>query len=80
MKPARLQTYIFEKVLHNRKLATGDQVATDIVAIARMSAGYPDAVNSPAERIHDKLKTHASCAGNPYDPDVCRIFHPAYPR
>jgi len=78
MKPAWLQACILQQVLYNRKLATGDQVATDVVAVARMSARYPDAVNSPAECVHDKLQTHTSCARNPYDLDVDRIFHPAY--
>jgi len=79
MEPVRLQACILQQVFDNRKLATGDQIATDVVAVAGVSTRYPDTIDSSAESIHDKLGTHSPRAGNPHYSDVGRIFHPADP-
>jgi hypothetical protein len=42
-----------------------------------MSAGYPDRIGPFTQGREEKLRAHPARAGNPDDPDIGRIFHPA---
>ncbi len=44
-----------------------------------MSAGDPYRISSLSECGKDKFRTHSAGAGNPDNPDIGRIFHPADP-
>jgi hypothetical protein len=47
------------------------------MAFTGMSPGYPDTVGAFPHSRQKKLWVHPAGAGNPDDPDVGRVFHPA---
>ena len=78
MQSVRLQTGVLQQTFDNRKLATGDQIPTDIVAVAGMSAGYPGAIDPSSKGVQNEFRAHAAGAGNPDNPEIGRILHSAH--
>jgi hypothetical protein len=75
-----LNSDVFQQVLEDDEPPSGEQIATDIVAVAGMSPGDPDAVHSLAEGLQDKLGIHAPGAGNTDHSEIRGILHAAHPR
>jgi hypothetical protein len=81
--PGKLQasggdSHVFHQILEQRKLASGVVITFQVMAFTRMSPGHPHAVSPFSQSGQKKLRAHATGAGNPYDTDIGRVFHPAY--
>jgi len=80
--PGKLETagfgsHVFHQILKQGKFATGIVITFQVMAFARMSPGYPDAVCAFTQGRQKEFGTHPSGARNPDHPDIGRIFHPA---
>jgi hypothetical protein len=68
---------MFHEVLKQGKLSTSIIITFQVMTFAWMSPGYPHSVGSFSQSSQEKFWTHAPCAGNPDDPYVRWIYHPA---
>jgi hypothetical protein len=73
----RFDPHVFEQVFHQDEFATCVVITFQVMAFARMSAGYPDRVGAFAQGGQGELGTHAPGAGNAHDADIGRILHAA---
>ncbi len=77
MQPTGFNTYIVQKMRKDGEPPSGEKIARNIVAFARMSAGNPDTVHAATEGLENIIGLHAPGTGNPNDTDVGRIRHPS---
>jgi hypothetical protein len=70
---------IFQKIFEDGEPPSGVEIATDIVALARMSAGNPNPVHAPTKGLQNVIGFHAPGTGNANDPDIGRIGHSPHP-
>ena len=79
MNATGLDADVLKKIFEDDEPPSGVEIATDVVALARMSPGDPDPVNSMTQGLKDEIGAHGSGAGDADDPDVGRILHSADP-
>jgi hypothetical protein len=77
MDATRFDSHMFHKILKKSEFTTGIIITFQVMAVSRMSPGYPNAVGPLSKGGQEKLGAHSAGAWNPYDPNVGRIFHPA---
>jgi hypothetical protein len=68
---------MFHQVLKQSKFAASVIITFQVMAFAGMSPGHPHAVRPLTQRRQKKFGAHPAGAGNPDNPDIGRIFHPA---
>ncbi len=68
---------MFHQVLEQGEFSAGVVITFQVMAFAGMSPGYPYAVGTFAQGSQKEFRAHPTGAGNPDDPDIGRIFHPA---
>jgi len=68
---------MFYKVREEGEFASGVVITFQVMAFTGMSPGHPDSIRALVQGGQEKFRAHASGAGNPDDPDVGWIFHPA---
>jgi hypothetical protein len=68
---------VLHQILEQGELSAGVIITFQVMAFAWMSPGYPDSVCALAQRREKELGAHPSRTGNPDDPNVGRILHPA---
>ena len=66
------------KVGKKGEFASGVVITFQVMAFTGMSPGHPHPVGTLPQGGQEKLGAHATGAGNPDDPDVGRVLHPAY--
>jgi len=66
---------MLHKVFKESEFSPRIVITFQVMTFARMSPGDPDSVRSLSQSRKEKLGTHAPGAGNPYNPDIGRIFH-----
>jgi hypothetical protein len=69
---------VLNQILKQCKFASGIVITFQVMAFSGMSPGNPDAVGSFPQSCQEKLRAHASRAGNTDNPDIGWIFHPAH--
>ena len=78
VQPLWFDSQILYQSFYSGELPPGEQVAAKIVAVARVSAGDPDAVSPVKEGFQDELWVHPTGAGNSDHSQVGRIRQPAH--
>jgi hypothetical protein len=73
----RVDTHVFHEVAKQNEFSTGVVITFQVMAFAGMSPGHPHGVGALAQCGQGKLRAHATGAGDPDDPDVGWILHPA---
>ena len=68
---------MLHQILKEGKFPSGVIITFQVMAFTRMSAGYPDTVCTFPQGGQKEFGAHPSGAGNPYDPDIGRVFHSA---
>jgi len=77
MNAAGLNPHVFRQVFKKCELATGVIITFQVMTVAGMSAGHPNAVSPFPQGRQKKLGAHAAGTGDADHPDVGRIRHPA---
>jgi hypothetical protein len=77
LDPAGLNPRVFQKVFQKGEFSSGVVITFQVMAFAGMSPGHPDGIRALSEAGQNKFGAHAAGAGDPDDPDIGRIFHPA---
>jgi hypothetical protein len=70
---------VFQQVAHHGKFAPCIIITIQVMTFARMSPGYPDGIRTFPKGGKNEFRTHTSGAGDPDDPDIRRVLHPADP-
>ena len=70
---------MFEEIFEQGEFASCEIITFQVMTIARVSPGNPDAVDTMPERSQDEFRTHPCRAGDPDHPDVRRILKATYP-
>jgi hypothetical protein len=77
VNPVRFDPHVFHQVFKQGEFSTGVVITFQVMAFAGMSPGHPDAVCAFPQRRQKEFGAHPTRAGDPDDPDVGRILHPA---
>ena len=78
MKSAGFDTHVFYEIFEQGKFSSGVVITFQVMAVARVSAGNPDAVCTLSESCQKKLGIHPASAGHPDCPDVWGILQSAH--
>jgi hypothetical protein len=78
MKSAGFDTHVFYEIFEQGKFSSGVVITFQVMAVARVSAGNPDAVCTLSESCQKKLGIHPASAGHPDCPDVGGILQSAH--
>jgi hypothetical protein len=69
---------MFHEAVKKSELSACMIIIFQVMAFSGMSAGHPDTVSPLPQSGKGKFRTHSSGAGNPDDPNIRWILHPAY--
>jgi len=72
--PAFVHADVFQKVFKQSEFPTGHQVATNIVAVARVSPGGQHAVSSVTQRADYEQRVNPTGTRYAHHPDVGRVL------
>jgi hypothetical protein len=78
MKPAGFDTHVFYEIFKKGKFSSGVVITFQVMAVARVSAGNPNAVCTLSKSCQKKLGIHPAGAGHPDCPDVWGILQSAH--
>lgn len=78
MQPTGFDSDIFQEIVKDSEPPSGEEIAGNIMAFARVSAGNPDPVHSATESLENIVGFHAPGTGNTDNTDIGRIRHPAH--
>ena len=78
MESSRLHSDMIEQILEQGKLASCVVITFQVMAVAGVSPGNPDAVDAAPEGSEDELGAHPGRAGHPDDPDIRWILEAAH--
>ena len=79
MQPSGLDAYVLEEVFEKDELATGVVITFQVMAVAGVSPGDPDAVCPVPKGGQKKLRGNAAGARHANDPYVGGVLEPAHP-
>jgi len=70
---------MLDQILEQSELASCEVITFQVMAVAGVSPGNPDAVGAVPEGGEDEFGTHPGRAGDPDDPDIGRVLEAADP-
>jgi hypothetical protein len=78
MQPARLDPDMFQKPFQEGQLSSRVVITFQVMAVSGVSAGHPDTVRTMPKGCEDQFWAHPGRTGQPDNPEVGRILHPAH--
>src|SRR4030042_5330115 len=70
---------MLDQILEQSELASCEVITFQVMAVARVSPGNPDAVGAMPESSEDEFGAHPGRARHPDDPDIGRVLEAADP-
>jgi hypothetical protein len=70
---------MLDQILEQSELASCEVITFQVMAVAGVSPGNPDAVGAMSEGGEDEFGAHTGRAGHPDDPDIGRVLEAADP-
>jgi hypothetical protein len=77
MESPRLNPHMLDEIFKQGEFSTGVIITFQVMAVAGMSPGNPYAICPLSYGRQKELGAHPSGAGNPYHPNIGRVFHSA---
>jgi len=70
---------MLDQILEQSELASCEVITFQVMAVAGVSPGNPDAVGAASEGGEDEFRAHPGGAGDPNDPDIGWVLEAADP-
>ena len=79
MESSRFNADMLQEPFEQGEFSSGVVITFQVMAVARVSPGDPDAVGALTQCGKDEFGAHPAAAGYPDNPEIGRVLETAYP-